>query len=273
MSGPGIKAIEPLADPAAAFEAALLARRWTAATGPRPFRLSGALLDGEAEWVTDVFVMPPGHFSLETRLPFVIPPQYQDEATLLCSIFNERGREVVSIDPDGAPAVFRKVFLVEPTLIAGLTIIDAIQAHRQAIGEWFSPGFAQIASGGSATEIAAQAGLEEFVHTGDWHAATFDLARLPEARSEDVEIVMSDLPNMTKEEATSYVRLHYLNNEAGEAAPCAGPVVFHADGTLECHGCERPETYYHPSGTTASCTASRHVGRGYICSRCDPHSD
>ncbi|HET6849780.1 MAG TPA: hypothetical protein VFH74_13020 [Gaiellales bacterium] len=56
----------------------------------------------------------------------------------------------------------------------------------------------------------------------------------------------------------------------GVQAACAGPIMIHADGVVECFGCADPAETPHLSGTTIACEWWRQVGRGHVCDRCDP---
>ena len=49
---------------------------------------------------------------------------------------------------------------------------------------------------------------------------------------------------------------------------CIGPLVFHADGVVECYACHAPADFMHLS--TVSCQPGRRLGHGDTCARCAP---
>jgi hypothetical protein len=50
---------------------------------------------------------------------------------------------------------------------------------------------------------------------------------------------------------------------------CAGPVLIHADGVVECYGCDQPHDVPHLGGTTVSCASGLQLGHGHTCDRCE----
>jgi hypothetical protein len=49
---------------------------------------------------------------------------------------------------------------------------------------------------------------------------------------------------------------------------CVGPILIHADGAVECYGCDSPATNPHVVGTTVACHAGSRLGAGHLCERC-----
>ena len=67
-------------------------------------------------------------------------------------------------------------------------------------------------------------------------------------------------------------RLSAMPHGAGIQAACAGPILIHADGVVECFGCTHPHDTPHLAGTTIACEWWRQVGRGHTCDRCGPEA-
>lgn len=58
--------------------------------------------------------------------------------------------------------------------------------------------------------------------------------------------------------------------QGGVRDACAGPILIHADGAVECYGCDSPATNPHVVGTTVACHKGSRLGTGHLCERCGP---
>ena len=260
--------VEPLWDPIDALHLALASQGWAAApTSAISVRLAGGRIDGKTRLVTDLRVYP-GAASIDTRLNFLVPAAYRHQAALLCSSINASGITVVSLDPDGAPVVFSRLFLAAPTEVAAATIVDAIRVHRRH-ATMISPVFIHAARGEPAASIAAEMGLPEPIPlTAPVPVApVLDLSQTPELSD---WLRSQRRPNLTGIEWDALCRFQRLNLERPDREPCADPLMTHADGTVECYGCPSPEARFHPEGCTVSCWPERRIGIGHLCGRCDP---
>jgi len=68
--------------------------------------------------------------------------------------------------------------------------------------------------------------------------------------------------------AVRFVRSVCPSHVVGIVDACAGPLLAHADGVVECYGCDEPEASRHYAGFLVSCEPSMRFGRGHRCVRC-----
>jgi tetratricopeptide (TPR) repeat protein len=255
-----------------AVEIAVRSQGWTATwLDGFSVRLAGGEVDGRALFVTDMLAFH-GAASVHTRLPLLIPAEQRFEALLLCSAINASGGAVVSIDPDGVPVVFSKCLLAGDSELSAATIVDLVCDHRlQAVQ--VSVAFNEIACGEPASSVAAAMDLTAPVpFTEPFTAASrLDLSLGPEPPLETQKSFDALGPDLTEREMTALVRLKLFGLQQPDASPCAGPLVVHSDGALECYGCTNPESRVHVS--TASCRPRYRLGNGHLCSRCDRRAD
>jgi hypothetical protein len=268
-----------LEDSVEAFVAALVSQGWLAGpAGPSWFRLAGGLVDGATRFVSDCLVVR-GNISIETRLALRVPPERRLEALRLCSLLNAGAMVICSLDADAVPIAHYKSLLVEPQAGAVAAIVDAIQAHRDLVTGVISPAFVRIATGHDASSIAEELDLQDYVPLAHpFQAAVFPASELPEPdprRTEAWRELIFESPAGTEEEANGLATLWELNFSLPRDAPiCIGPVIAHADGTLECYGCDTPITTFHPEGTSGSCSSFGYrPGVGHECSRCGSRHD
>jgi hypothetical protein len=263
-----------LENPFWAFEAALEAQSWAAGPLQQPhwFRLAGGLVDGRTRLVTDVCV-PRGNLILHTHLPLRVPPERLPAARTLCSVLAAGSVGICSLEPDGAPIIYFKTLLFEHEGEgAAAVVVDAIRDHRGKIMRAIFPAFTRVAEGEDVRSIAKQLGGEHLLPlTSYYHAALFDRAAMPEPRPDLRQEWFERIADAhgTDDEALGLAALWELNSALPNDAPlCAGPVLVHSDGTLECYGCMTPNVHRHPAGTSASCEPAYRPGVGHGCDRC-----
>jgi hypothetical protein len=242
---------------------------------PLDFRLAGGSIDGSARFVTDVFVIA-GNIALTTRLPVRIPAELRPAANAICSLLTAVGYGVFSIDRDGVPEVYAKSLLFEPHAAAVAAMVDLIRHHRSTIDGVISPAFVRLVHGESVESIAQELKAPDRIPLAEpiSFAAAFDRSSMPDPSAEHVQVWregLSDQRETTEAEAVALATLWEMSVALPEEAPiCAGPVVVHADGTIECFGCETPNSSYHPKGSSASCRRGFRPGSGHACQRCAP---
>jgi hypothetical protein len=252
------------------LEAALRSQEWRGAWYRRPeVRLAGGLVDGRAWLVSDLLVVP-GSASVTTRLPVLITATFHYEASLLCSVMNAMGGWVVSVDTDGVPVVFSKCYLGADDEVAAARVVDLVRDNRRQ-AETLTQIFGLIARGETTmSEIAPS--LEQPIPFAKPYLVVpvFDLSLAPEPFPGTLIAIKSmDHSVITEAEMTALVRAQMLSEQRPNAIPCAGPLVSHADGILECYGCTTPQLRSHVDGSTASCRQHRRLGNGHLCSRCN----
>ena len=263
-------AIEPLWESTGAVARAIDTQGWSAAAYETiPWlRLAGWSLDERPWLVSELGVYGPS-ITVHTRLPLCVPPPLRHEAALLVSSQNASGGSAITIHRNGVPLLISKIFLYPPEEQAVATIVHGVRWHR----EWASivhAQFRRLLAGETAQAIATELELEDVPFTKPYPvAALFDLSHAPPPRADNQPARPA---KVTDGEWSALLRLFTLNEQQPNGTPfCAGPVVTHTDGVLECYACHgNPETRIHPGGTTASCSPHGRVGYGHVCDRCGP---
>jgi hypothetical protein len=258
---------ELLMDPSGAVVAAIRDNGWVA--GPwrhKGFRLAGGPLDSHANFVTDLHLLT-ASVAVETRIPVQLPSRRRLDALLLCSAVNA-GSGIVSIDPDRVPVLHTRLIMVQPEGIAAAVIADAIRRQRQ-IAHVVTPAFLALVRGEPLTRIVGVLGLASQLPfaTDPQPAAELDLSRTPNPSDKALEEARQ-LP-ITEAEVMALARVQTLNETQPHAEQCAGPLIIHADGVVECYGCTDPLHYIHGGGCSASCRPARRLGIGHRCQRCN----
>jgi hypothetical protein len=254
-----------------ALQKALASRGWSAGTsdGSRDpdVRLPGGQIDGMPSLVSDLFVVE-GSLSITTRLPILIRSSRRYEASLLCSTINTAGGWVISIDTEGVPIVISKCYLGPDPVLAAAQIVDVILTNRTQAAR-LTDTLGAIDHGETAAAV-----ISSFAQPAPFNepfptSSLLDLSHAPMPSPDMVDDLKKfrDHPSITEAEMTAMVRVRLLDEGQPDAAPCAGPLVIHADGITECFACTNPETRLHVGGT-AACGPHARLGYGYICGRC-----
>lgn len=258
---------EMLMDASGAVLAALRSNGWIA--GPRGrgrLRLAGGTIDSLALFVTDLMLVP-GGLAAETRIPVRLPAARRIDGLLLCSAMTSNGG-IVSIDPDHVPVVHTRLGLFQPEELAEMLITDSILRQRK-LASAVTPAFLALSRGESLAMVTERSGIAGSLPfaTHPQPAARLDLSQTP-SPSEKALGHARQLP-VPEPEMMAIARVQTLIEKQPDAQPCAGPVIIHADGVVECHGCTQPLRYIHPGGSSASCRPGRKLGTGHLCKRCN----
>lgn len=246
-------------DVVAARDLALQTMGWTAGAplsegSLHTATLAGATVDAVAQYMTDITVGP-GVANAHTRLPLVIDAGRKSEAARLCAAINAGvlGGNVW-IDAGGVPGVTVCMALSAPERAAAAGIVHAVERSR-GLARLVHPSYARIEAGLTVAEaLDSHLGCVRFLEslpvatTGTRFA--FGGGHLDEA-----------------EALARHQELLEAQAEAGLPL-CCGPVVFHADGVVECFGCTEPMTRIHGGGLSGSCGPYRELGVGHRCDRC-----
>ena len=269
----GSSSANPLVmEPDTVFELALRSEGWSAARSNdgQVYRLAGATVDVRAFYVTEVLLVP-GIVSVETIIPVYLPADRRDEAVRLCSVLHASAG-VFSLGASGAPMLLSKTMLLRPESYAASVIVDAVRRDRE-LAYWAGAPFYDVAQGGSAAAAASKLHLGECVPAANPipTAAQLELSRTPQPSR--TQLVKARALQVSDLEAVSLARNQALVDSIANAHPdeppfCAGPLIFHQDGVVECHYCDSPETRIHGRGCTASCRPQRRLGKGHDCPRC-----
>ena len=256
------------------FELALRSEGWSAArrNDGQVYRLAGGSIDLRPGFVTDVRLSP-GDLHLETAIPIYIPAERRDEAVRLCSVLHSNNG-VFSLGKSGAPLLLSKTMLFLPETYAVSVIVDAVRRDRDLVKTLLGL-FHDVAQGRSAASAASRFDLDDYLPAGRPMptAAQLDLSLTPEPSAE--QLAETRALRVGEAEAVALARRQALIEAIFHRDPdrpplCAGPLIFHEDGVVECHYCDTPETRIHGGGCSASCRRHRQLGKGHYCPRCAP---
>lgn len=255
------------------LERILREQEWQAATSGPWARLSGGTVDFHAALVTDVLLLaraPLGTVTVRTRLPVRLPHTRREEAAALCLAINTMVSDgVLCVSSTGAPEVVSKAMLPDDERGAGGVALDTILRNR-ALAQALLVILVAFRSGKTVAESLADtpAATSEPMTAPPPPAARFELGSLPAPHPKSLNH-LADL-GLPSPEAEAIARMDAYHAQHADLPVCLGPVVTHADGTLECFACEHPLDHRHQGGGTMSCMPGRALGAGHACGRCCP---
>ena len=237
--------------------------------------LAGALVDGQACYMTDLTVAR-GVANAHTRIPMLISPSRKAEAVRLCAALNACfPGGTVWVGGDGEPGVTVCVALVGPESAAAAGIVHAVRRSR-TLARLADPYFDDVRVGKPAGEaLSPETGTTAFLDAlsapSSGSRFEFDTAPAPsdEQLAAAVDLFGGEQERLAEAEALARVQA-LSNSQAGEGlAHCVGPVIIHADGVVECFGCEQPLDRIHGGGMTGACCPVSRFGIGHRCERCE----
>jgi hypothetical protein len=207
--------------------------------------------------------------TVRSRLPILVNRADAREIAVFCVAANATVRDgMLSVDAGGTPEVTSKALLPTDRKAAAALMIDTVTRNR-ALADVLDMPLLAI-SCGKAT--AAQ------VHA-DSHAATLLPLTAPARSSTVIDLAQRSSPSaefmnqpsfadLPRAEVDILGRFETQQNADLTRPVCAGPIVTHSDGTIECYGCRTPLERFHGNGATRSCTPGRSFGNGRRCDRC-----
>ena len=226
-------------------------------------------------WMPTNVTLEEGLVTFDCVLPIPVPVDRLDALLELCMWLSAGGRVAFTIDrcrPCGRVGV--DVALASPDAAAE-TIIGNLQMLWQRMVA-FAPAFHAIADGESPE--GALAVLDEWashlVSPTPWSGEPNRGTVWPV-----IDVRATPLPpgtpipdGYTAEEKVATVatlwQLASRGRVAGVQDRCPGPVLIHADGTVECYGCTSPGTTLHLTEITVACDEGVRLGDGHVCERC-----
>lgn len=229
------------------------------------------------EFTTSLALVSDGLLVTELQLPVVIPPEQIDAALELCLwltagsrfAYTLRGRrpcirfpfELLAVTADRAPhwiACLFELYL------------------RRAAGCFLA--FQGIAAGSTAAQSLV--GLGRVSADAMWARPWTGIPRSGtswEVRTRTISTAQDASPvpagyTQAEYRATHAAIMHLAaaGLQGGIREACAGPILIHADGHVECYGCDDPAGHPHIVGTTVACGPGCRLGAGHLCERCEP---
>lgn len=241
--------------------------------------LAGGTIDALAQYVTDLTVGP-GMANAHTRMPVLVGAGRRIEAARLGAAMNG----VVPggtfwIDATGTPGATVCMALSAPESSAAAGIVHAVHRSR-ALARLAHPHLARVAAGQTAAQVleddpdgTAFLDALSIAVTG----TPFALAGSPAptaAQVAEAAFALADSGGRRAEVEALARHQALIYAQAAAGLPlCSGPVVFHADGVVECFGCTDPLSRIHGGGLTGSCGPYRQLGAGHSCERCAPTAE
>jgi hypothetical protein len=239
-----------------------------------PIRIFGPPGRFDAFYVTEIWCG--GEASrIECGVPMLIPEDRLEQALELCLGLNTQGRVAFGIGRRGTPVACHNV-----RTVGNLShLADAIEG---AIGVTLDRAsaarnlFSAVVDGVDAATVLG--GVDP-----DTNRELFELlplARFPlSSVGTEWEGVLNLAPPLPADEilaedqtesdwrVAALVRRDAPDTDEISNA-CAGPVLIHEDGRVECYGCLRPDLVPHLKGSTVLCKEGMHLGDGHRCDRC-----
>lgn len=220
----------------------------------------------------------PGIVELEARVPVVVPSELRAGALELALWLTGEGRFAVIVDPHGRPFLRGCLKLRttgdEVAQNAVAVTLDLL-VERAAVAE---ESFRSLVQGASVAECVPMDADLPFVHVAaPWSEPPVQPAAWDVRPSEPVRVPENTVPDgYTAEEfastCTTFVAMSEDDARPGLVEACAGPVLIHADGAVECFGCVDPQASRHLKRVTVACAPGLELGNGHRCERCaDPN--
>jgi len=234
--------------------------------------------------LTDVWFAD-GVVEIECRLRLIVAEERQAEALQLALWLTAcDGRIAYLIDTGGTPFLRACVYLTEESReIAAEMILGGLGTvmERAQFADGLFRRDAATADIASAImqESEAQARLPWTDEARPWSSST-----PAGTRWSRIDELSPELPagfeapgGYTSSEFRSMMAVFKASVDAnldpkdkgGLLEGCAGPVLIHADGVVECYGCDQPPDIPHIGGTTVSCASGLLLGHGHTCDRCE----
>ena len=218
-----------------------------------------------------------GGFLVKCGVPVVIPELRREQALELCVGLNSQGRAGFSIGPRDTPVASVDIRLVVGAQHAAASLcLGALETvWEKAVVS--STLFRAVADGADPAEVLAginevddpelfsaipvKQGSSGTPYGTEWAGVLDDT---------EITAVLSELPDFLAEDEVRALATVFpsLVEVDGLADGCAGPVLFHADGHVECYGCTNPAANPHLKGATVTCFEGLYLGDGHRCERC-----
>ena len=196
-----------------------------------------------------------------------VPRRDAEAAAGFCIAINASSSDgVLTITPAGTPELISKRTLPEPEKQAASLIVTTVNDNRAHAEALITPLLALSHGATPETVLAGTPAAESLPFSGAPRTRASLIQRPPFA-TENPAAQPTDL-EMTELEEAAFGAYLLLQNTLDGSPVCAGPVLIHADGTIECYACSQPTTHLHPGGTSMSCAAGYTFGPGYLCGRC-----
>lgn len=243
---------------------------WSAGP-PNPWvYLAGSQIDVRPALLTAVLVVPDpvNALTVRTHLPILVDKSAAREIATFCIGINAAVRDgMLSIDAGGTPQVTSKALLPTEQRAAAALIIDTVTRNR-ALADTLDLPLLAIGRGQTAAEVLANTHAANLLPltTPPRTPAVFDLTQTPPPPAEFMN--HPNLAVLPRAEVDTLGRFETQQNEDLHRPVCAGPIVIHSDGAIECYGCRTPPERFHGNGATRSCTPGRTFGNGHQCDRC-----
>jgi hypothetical protein len=217
-----------------------------------------------------------GRFDVECVVPVVVPRERLDEALELASALGTQGRAGFAIGERATPVARTTARLVIGYRDVAPTLCSfALDMAWQKAGAAWSL-FREVVDGAKAEEV-----LESVSEERDSELFTLLPIKVHESPSghEWPGVLDQALPwpdgetppgEWTADEfrAFTVVAPSLTRPDTPIADACAGPLLIHADGFVECFGCSEPATNRHLEGGSISCSEGLYLGDGHRCERC-----
>jgi hypothetical protein len=225
-------------------------------------------------WLATNVDLQEGWVGFECVLPIPVGADRLDALSELCAWLSAGSRVGFTVDharPCGCTGADVRLCSVD---VAADQILGALEVLWQRMSG-FASAFHGVADG-QAPEEALATITEEMSHlVGDrpWLGGGPTGTMWP-VTAETTPSLPADMGIPDGYTAAEYAatlmtleRLAPSERVVGVLDACAGPVLIHSDGTVECYGCSIPATPHVP-GIAVACDWGVRLGDGHVCDRC-----
>ena len=220
-----------------------------------------------------------GMFRVECAVPVLVPEARLDQVLELCLGLNTQGRVAFALGRRGTPIACHTLRLIAgPAGIATGLVSTALRitwekasaAERlfRAVAAGDDPGSVLGSIGPHNDELFRALPITPRPRPFAGPQGTQWTGVLDQAQPWPAGVPVPEGHSTAEFRATTVVFPRLSDNTGPITGGCAGPLLFHADGVVECYGCEVPAGRAHLRGSTVSCSEGLYLGRGHRCERC-----
>jgi hypothetical protein len=214
---------------------------------------------------------------VDCAVPVLVPEDRLEQVLELCLGLNTQGRVAFALGTRGTPIASHNIRLVAAATDLAYLCQGALEVtwERAAAAEEL---FRAVVEGADAESVLRSIDFESNPQLFN----ALPINRVAGAAAEGVEwrglleqsppldddVVVPDGHTESEWRAAAVaIQLCAAGTELVDDV-CAGPLLFHADGVVECYGCAQPGLVLHLDGCIGPCAAGKYLGHGHRCERC-----
>jgi len=221
-------------------------------------------------WVGD------GMLRAECSVPVLIPRDRIEAVLELCLELSGQGRVGFAVGRRGTPIATTTVLIPDTDQELAQRLCGTALETLWLRASGAEPLLAAVAAGSDPSTVYSEDIPGPSIGPGEFPApfhgrprqgaAWNDVPRVPDGLAPDTQIPDGRTEAEMRVLAAVTPR---LIGRTGLVNACPGPLVLHADATIECFGCTEPATFSHVADCILACSPDRYLGAGHRCERCE----